>query len=75
MGAVALGGNSSAGAAYSWTSDNPEAMINDPNSALIDVSAPGTYTIEVTNPEGCVAVDDVIVDSEFNVPVADISMP
>ena len=74
MGAVALGGNSTSGATYSWTSDNPDAMITNPGAALVDVSAPGTYTIEVTNAEGCVATDMVVVSSDFDVPVADISI-
>ena len=74
MGAVALGGNSTSGATYSWTSDNPDAMITNPDGALVDVSAPGTYTIEVTNAEGCVATDQVVVSSDFDVPVADISI-
>ena len=74
MGMVTVGGNSSLGATYNWTSDNPDAMITDPASALIDVSAPGTYTIEVTNPEGCIATDQVVVDSDFDVPVADVSI-
>ncbi|MEO0728388.1 MAG: gliding motility-associated C-terminal domain-containing protein, partial [Bacteroidota bacterium] len=74
MGMVALGGNSSAGATYTWTSDNPDAMITDPDAPLIDVSAPGTYTIEVTNAAGCVATDQVVVNSDFDVPVADVSI-
>lgn len=74
MGMVVLGGSSTPGVTYNWTSDNPDAIILDPADMLIDVSAPGTYTIEVTNAEGCVATDQVVVDSDFDVPVADISI-
>ncbi|MGH1435775.1 MAG: gliding motility-associated C-terminal domain-containing protein [Lewinella sp.] len=74
MGAVVLGGNSSTGVSYNWTSDNPDAMIMDPTAELIDVSAPGIYTLEVTNAAGCTAVDQVEVLSDFDVPVADVSI-
>ncbi len=74
MGMVVLGGSSSTGATYNWMSDNPDAIILDPSEMMIDVSAPGTYTIEVTNAAGCVATDQVVVDSDFDVPVADVSI-
>ncbi|MEM1215964.1 MAG: gliding motility-associated C-terminal domain-containing protein, partial [Bacteroidota bacterium] len=73
MGAVTLGGNSSVGT-YAWSSDNPDAMIMDPNAELIDVSAPGSYTLTVTTEEGCTASDEVAVISDIGVPVGDVSI-
>jgi hypothetical protein len=41
---------------------------------MIDVSAAGTYTLTVTNAEGCTDTDQVVVDAELDVPVGDISI-
>ena len=74
MGAVTLGGSQTNGTAFAWSSTNPNAMITDPTAALIDVSAPGTYTLVVTNADGCTASDMVVVSSLQDVPVGNVSI-
>jgi gliding motility-associated-like protein len=53
-----------------WTSleGNP---IDNPESIIIDVVAPGTYSIEVTNMDnGCISIASVEVDEDVAFPVA-----
>jgi gliding motility-associated-like protein len=76
MGMVSIGSltNNPPGLTYTWTVDNPEAMITDPNIPLIDVSSPGIYTLTVANAAGCTSSDEVIVRSAVDVPVASVSI-
>lgn len=74
MGVVVLGGNFSSGVIYSWMSDNLDVMIINLGVVLVDVSVLGMYMIEVINVEGCVVIDQVVVSSDFDVFVVDISI-
>lgn len=77
MGMVSIGGNNTSigsGFSYNWTSNDPGAIIADPNAPFTEVSQPGTYILEVTNEIGCSATDEMIVESEFDVPVAEVSI-
>ncbi len=73
---VSLGGNSSSGngITYAWSSGNPDVVISDPTSPLIDVSQAGVYTLTVTNDLGCSSTDSVEVTSENASPVASLSI-
>ena len=74
MGLTSLGGSLTDEGTYFWTVDNPDIVIDNPTSLMIDVDAGGTYTLEVTNEFGCKADDSVVVTVENDVPVADISI-
>jgi gliding motility-associated-like protein len=74
MGAVTLGGNSPGAATFLWTVNDPQITIATPTAAMIDVSAPGTYTLTVANAEGCTATDQAVVMSNFDVPVGNVSI-
>lgn len=53
---------------YTWTDPN-----NDPagNTATIDATIPGTYTLLITNTDnGCTSTSTVEVDQDINVPTA-----
>lgn len=75
MGMVSLGGSGSSGAAsYFWTADDPTILITNPENQFIDASQPGTYTLTVANEQGCTATDEVEVSTNFDVPVAEVSI-
>ncbi|MCB0635826.1 MAG: gliding motility-associated C-terminal domain-containing protein, partial [Lewinella sp.] len=74
MGMVVLGNSattSGPGVIYNWTTTNPNTTIPDPGSLYIDISAPGLYTLEVTDANGCINRDEVVVTASQDAPVAD----
>jgi hypothetical protein len=47
---------------YLWTASNGGVIVSGNNTLTAVVSAPGTYTIKVTNPQnGCIGIDEVCV--------------
>ena len=76
MGMVSLGGSGSEageGYRYLWTSDRVGDAIADSTATMIDVSAPGVYTLQVTSPAGCSSVDRVVVQSSDGAPVMQVA--
>lgn len=69
-GEVTLSGSASSTGSnfsYEWTTQNGN-IISDPNNIEIEVDAPGTYILHVTNTaNGCTATDEVIVDVDNTV--------
>src|SRR4029079_8248512 len=64
---VTLDGTSSTpGATYSWT--GPLGFTS--TSATPSVSAPGSYTLTVSGPNGCTANDVAVVTQDITLPVA-----
>lgn len=77
MGMVTLGGNgtsSGTGITYTWTSDDPDLVLTNPNGQFTEVGQEGTFILTVSNEIGCSSSDEVLVSSEFGVPVADVSI-
>lgn len=77
MGMVSLSGNGQSDGggqvSYRWT--GPEgSFLTDSSSAMIDVSAPGFYTLRVTDEIGCSATDEVLVNAETEVPIPQIEL-
>lgn len=66
------GSGSTVGITYNWTTSNGviESGANTPSPII---SAPGTYTLTVTNAAGCTASDDVVVNANDDLPTASIS--
>ncbi len=54
-GATLNAGNGPNGTTYSWSSGA--------TSQVILVSAPGTYTVTVTTPQGCIASDEIVMNA------------
>ncbi len=71
------GSNSSSGPGivYQWTT--PDGNITGPaDQAVIQVDAPGTYELTVTNTNnGCFAASSVIVNADITEPMAQIGNP
>ncbi len=69
---VTLDGSSSGGNGdldFEWFDTNNNSLGTDPS---VEVDAPGTYTLFITNIEnGCTAEDVVIVNQDIETPVAD----
>lgn len=59
------GGSNDAGATYIWT--GPGAIVNGTTTAPI-VNTAGTYTLQVTGSNGCIATADVLVEENYSVP-------
>ncbi|MEZ4983764.1 MAG: gliding motility-associated C-terminal domain-containing protein [Saprospiraceae bacterium] len=76
MGMVSIGGSSVGATTYEWSAFNPETEIEiaDPAAPIIEAGAPGVYTLTVTNEQGCSDTDEMTVSSDFEVPVADVSI-
>lgn len=75
MGMVSLGGSNTTGAvSFQWTANDENIMIVNPESQFIDASQPGTYTLTVVNEQGCTATDEVVILSNLDVPVAEVSL-
>jgi gliding motility-associated-like protein len=74
---LALGGNSSSGSsiAYTWSSPNATLPALD-SIATLDVSAPGTYVLEVLDESnGCFSIDTVLVTQDIELPTAMVALP
>ncbi|MFN8259438.1 MAG: gliding motility-associated C-terminal domain-containing protein [Chitinophagales bacterium] len=66
---ITIGTTAIAGNTYTWS---PPAGLSTTGIAQPDATAPGTYTVTVTNTNnGCVATDAVIVAQNITPPVAD----
>jgi len=69
-GEVTLSGSASSTGAnfsYEWTTSNGN-IVSDPGNIEIEVDAPGTYILHVTNTSnGCTATDEVIVEVDNTV--------
>ena len=63
------------GVTYLWTTT--DGVINSGvNTATVDVSAAGTYTITITDPtNGCTTSQDVIVQATNDLPEVSLSIP
>ena len=60
---------------YTWSTDDGQ-IIGDPNQAIIDVAAPGTYTLNIINQSnGCSSSDEITVGSNLMMPEVTIDMP
>jgi len=76
-GSIVIGGNNTTtgpGVSYLWTADPLTIDIATPNDRTTEASQPGAYTLQVTNADGCVARDVVVVSSDFGAPVGDVSV-
>ncbi len=68
---VTLNGSSTTtDATYQWTSSTGGGFTSASNIANPTVNAPGTYTLTVTGPNGCMITDDVDVNADLNAPDA-----
>ncbi|MEM7572472.1 MAG: PKD domain-containing protein [Bacteroidota bacterium] len=77
MGMVSLNGTNSDsgdGFTYEWTADDPNIVISDPNSRMIDVAQDGLYQIRVTSNIGCSNTDEVVVRAETEVPIPQVDI-
>lgn len=74
LGMVTIGSSNSDEGNYLWTVDNPEIIITDSTSLMIEVSQAGTYTLEVTNEFGCVAEDMMTLQVQDDVPTGDFTL-
>ncbi|NUQ25465.1 MAG: gliding motility-associated C-terminal domain-containing protein [Saprospiraceae bacterium] len=75
--AVSLGGtgtSTGAGITYNWSASDPNIVIADPNNVAINATQGGIYTLTVTNDFGCSDTDEVTVDANLDVPVADLQV-
>jgi hypothetical protein len=68
---VSVGGNSSAGANFSYLWTGPGINASNETLATPNVSQPGTYNLVVTNTtNGCTSSDDVLVNTNAVFPTA-----
>ncbi len=51
------------GVTYMWTADNG-ATLDNPTEQRIESSIPGTYTLVVTDANGCTHADEVVITSD-----------
>ena len=65
---VTLNGSASGGSP-SWT--GPDINAGNANQLMPVVSLPGQYILTVTSPEGCIAIDTVVVDLDPATVIAD----
>ena len=65
---VELTGNDHPGGTYTWTFENGDLSGN---TKTVTVENGGTYTLEVTDANGCVNSDEVFVDAAFSNPSVD----
>jgi len=74
---LTLGGNSSSGTSIAYTGSSPDATMPALDStATLDISAPGTYVLEVLDESnGCFAVDTVLVTQDIEQPTATVALP
>ena len=72
---VVLGGSSTtAGATFSWSTVDGN-IVSGGTTATPTVDAAGTYTLEVTGPNGCTSTCDVLVTEDITPPVCDAGSP
>lgn len=77
MGLVSLDGSDSETGndyTYAWTSEDQSVVIMGEDQLMIDVGQPATYQLEVTNPIGCSATDEVVVTAEREAPVMELEL-
>lgn len=77
MGMVSLNGSGSTASGnltYLWTGPDGNPIMTDADQPIVDVAAPGTYTLTVTSELGCSASASVTVDSETEVPVPQVEI-
>lgn len=77
MGMVSLNGSNSTGGAgliYQWTGPDGAPLAIDGDSPIVEVAAPGQYTLTVTSEIGCTATATVLVGSETEVPVPQVEL-
>ncbi|MBO0939475.1 PKD domain-containing protein [Fibrella sp. HMF5335] len=55
------GGSTTSNVSYSWTASNGGIIVNGANTATPTINAAGTYTLQVTAANGCVATDVMVV--------------
>ena len=60
--------NSSGGHSFEWLDENNQVLGNSENLTVVEA---GTYTFNVTGSNGCISSDEVIVDINNSMPVAD----
>ena len=58
------GSSSTPGATFSWTGPNGATFDPSNTNATPIVNFPGTYTLTVTGPNGCIATDAVVVTED-----------
>lgn len=71
---VKLQGNSTTlGVTYSWSGPSGATFSPNASSPTPTVTLPGTYTLTVTGPNGCVATDAVVVDENKTKPTVSVA--
>ncbi len=72
---IIFGSSDQPGAIYLWTTGEGN-ILTDPNLDQITVDAPGTYYLQVTNPENqCQALDSMVVVADLEAPQIDSPGP
>ena len=60
---------------YLWTPSNGGNILSNPNSLQPEINSAGSYQLLVTNIiNGCTSVDEVIVTTDTNLPIADAGL-
>ncbi|MBL7797711.1 MAG: choice-of-anchor L domain-containing protein, partial [Saprospiraceae bacterium] len=68
-------GSSGNGITIQWTA-NPGNIVSGANTYSPTINQPGTYTLVVTNTaNGCSSTSEVTIDSNFDIPTAQINPP
>ena len=68
---VSLFGSDHPDGTFTWTFENGDVVGNG-QSVIVENG--GTYTLEVTDANGCTNTDDVFVDAAFSMPVVDFDL-
>ncbi|MCA0229192.1 MAG: hypothetical protein LCH91_01935 [Bacteroidetes bacterium] len=67
------GSSTTPGVTYSWTGPAGATFAPNASSPTPTVTLPGTYTLTVTGPNGCVATDAVVVDENKTNPTVSVA--
>jgi PKD repeat protein len=68
---VSIGVSSALGNTYQWFKDN--SVLPNTNTAVYNASSNGSYSVEVTNFNGCVDTSSEAIISMYSIPVANIT--
>lgn len=67
------GSSTTPGVTYSWTGPAGATFAPNASSPTPTVTLPGTYTLTVTGPNGCVATDAVVIDENKTNPTVSVA--